>query len=261
MSNIHLVTIATKPGGYLKWLEQSCKRNGTKLTILGMGSEWKGYITKCILVKEFLENLPEDDIVCIIDAYDVLMIQHVEILKDKFIKHTENTNYKLICAVDIISPNIGTKWYYGTEEDIIINAGTYIGFAGFIKDMYKKMIDLYNLNKVFSDDQFLLNKFYKNHKNEILIDTNKKFFYCESLHHIIHIKQKKDDYVFLHRPGNYEMISALIQYDYKFDINEVIKLGVNEIDLISKKGIGHLFHTLERSKVEENKYEKELGEI
>jgi len=147
------------------------------------------------------------------------MLQHVEILKDKFIKHTENTNYKLICAVYIILPNIGTKWYYGSEENIIINAGTYIGFAGFIKNMYKKMIELYNLNKVFSDDQFLLNKFYKNHKNEIFIDTNKKFFYCESFHHIIHIKQKKDDYFFLHRPGNYEMISALIQNGYNLDLH------------------------------------------
>jgi len=260
MSKIHLVTIATKPGGYLKWLEQSSLRNGIKLTILGMGSEWKGYITKCILVKEFLENLPEDDIVCIIDAYDVLMIQHVEILKDKFIKHTENTDYKLICTPDDIS-NVISKWFYGTEEDLLINAGTYIGFSGFIKDMYKKMIDLYNLNNVFSDDQFLLNKFYKNHKNEILIDTNKKFFYCEYSKNIVHIKKKTDDYVFLHRPANYEMISALIQYGYKFDINDLINLGITEMDTYSKKGIGHLFQLLERSNVKENIYEKEMEDF
>lgn len=71
MKNIHIITIATKPGGYLKWLEQSCKRNGTNLIILGMGTEWKGYITKCILVKEFLEKIPQDDIVCVIDAYEI----------------------------------------------------------------------------------------------------------------------------------------------------------------------------------------------
>lgn len=261
MKNIHIITTATKPGGYLKWLEQSCKRNGTNLIILGMGTEWKGYITKCILVKEFLENLPEDDIVCIIDAYDVLMLQHVDILKDKFIKHTENTDYKLICAKDPLPTNLLNGWYYGTKENIIINSGTYIGFTGFIKNMYKKMIDLYNLNNVFSDDQFLLNKFYKNHKNEILIDTNNKFFYCEALQNIIHIKQQNDDYVFLHRPGNYEMLSALIQYGYKIDINDSINLGLDTINLFSKKGLCHIFQALERSKLKENIYEKELEDF
>ena len=44
MPNFHIVTVATKPGGYLKWLKQSCKRNGTDLIILGMDQEWKGYI-------------------------------------------------------------------------------------------------------------------------------------------------------------------------------------------------------------------------
>jgi hypothetical protein len=242
MKNIHIITIATKPGGYLKWLEQSCKRNGTNLIILGMGTEWKGYINKCILVKEFLENLPEDDIVCIIDAYDVLMLQHVDILKDKFIKHTENTDYKLICAKDPLTTNLLHSWYYGTEENITINAGTYIGFVGFIKTMYKDMIEMYNSNNLLSDDQILLNKFYINHKNEILIDKNKKFFLCECFKNIIHVKKANDDFVFLHRYGNNEMISALIQYDYNFDLNEIITLSTNELNCFIKKCSDHLKH-------------------
>lgn len=249
MPDFHIVTVATKPGGYLKWLKQSCKRNGTDLIILGMDQEWKGYISKYILIKEYLYNIPEDDIICFVDAYDVLMIQHIDILKDKFIKHTENTDYKLICALDPQKNKI-FKWYYGSDEteDTIINSGTYIGFVGFIKTMYKDMIEMYNLNNLLSDDQILLNKFYKNNKNEILIDKNKKFFLCECFQNIIHVKKANDDFVFLHRYGNNEMISALIQYGYNFDLNEIITVGKNEIQNFSKKVQGHLFHTLKRSK-------------
>jgi len=100
MPNIHIVTVATKPGGYLKWLEESCIRNGTKLIILGMGEEWKGYITKYLLTDNFLKTISEDDIVCFIDAYDVLMTQHIDKLTEKFLKITENNDYKIICASD-----------------------------------------------------------------------------------------------------------------------------------------------------------------
>lgn len=254
MSNIHIITVATKPGGYLKWLEQSCKRNGTKLTILGMGTEWKGYISKYILMNEYLNIIPEDDIICFVDAYDVIMLQNIEILKDKFINHTKNTDYKLICAVDtedipstVFKPI--TKWFYGIEQDQnhIINSGTYIGTCKFIKKMYKDMIEIYNSNNLLSDDQFLLNNFYITHKNEILLDINYKFFLCEFYQNIIHIKKNSDDYVFLHRYGNGEMISALIQYGYKFDLNEINTLFTNEIKSLIKKASNRLKNAFEKT--------------
>ena len=181
------------------------------------------------------------------------MIQPVEILKDKFIKHTENTDYKLICAIDAVDmPSTVfkplTKWFYGIEQDQnnVINSGTYIGICKFIKLMYKDMIKLYNSNNLLSDDQFLLNNFYKNHKNEILLDINYKFFLCEFYENIIHIKKNSDDYVFLHRYGNGEMISAVIQYGYKIDLNEIITLSKNEIKSLIKKGSNRLKNTLEK---------------
>jgi hypothetical protein len=206
-------------------------------------------------VKEFLEKIPQDDIVCVIDAYDVLMLQHVDILKDKFIKQTENTDYKLICAIDPLPVNPLSNWYYGIEKEqnIIINAGTYIGFSGFIHSMYKNMIELYNLNNLLSDDQFLLNKFYINHKNEILIDKNNKFFLCEASDNIFHIKKRTDDFVFIHRPMNYEMISVLIQNCYKIDLNEMIAVSTNELKSLIKKGSNHLIHAAELTKTKLNK--------
>ena len=60
MIEIKIITVATKPGGYLKWLKESCIRNGTELIVLGMGQEWKGYISKYVLIREYLENLDEN---------------------------------------------------------------------------------------------------------------------------------------------------------------------------------------------------------
>ena len=260
MPDIHIITVATKPGGYLKWLEQSCKRNGTNLIILGMGSEWQGYITKYILMNEYLNKIPEEDIICFVDAYDVIMLQHIDILRKKFIEYTENTDYKLICAADCTKKtdfltSIWVTWYYNIrkDQDTIINSGTYIGYAGYINLMYQNMIEIYKSNNLLSDDQFLLNKFYIDHKNEILIDKNNKFFLCEGLQSIIHTKKDSDDFVFIHRPANNEMISVLIQNGYKFDLNEIINLTSSEIQYFIKKSSNHLKHATEFTKAELSK--------
>jgi hypothetical protein len=238
MQNIHIVTVATKPGGHLKWLEESCIRNGTKLIILGMGSEWKGYITKYILMNEFLKNIPDDDIVCFVDAYDVLMIQHIDKLKEKFLKAIENTDYKMICALDS-NPYLELQnWYYESNSNIIINSGTYIGYSKNIQHIINWMINESNNDNTKTDDQLLLNKYYKLFENDIYIDKLNKFFLAETT--LIHERQQTDDFIFLHRFSNVDMISALILYNYNISIAEIIALKKTEIPYFVNKVIDHI---------------------
>jgi len=236
MVNIHIVTIATKPGGYLKWLEESCIRNGTKLIILGMGSEWKGYITKPLLVSEFLKTIPVDDIVCVIDAYDVLMVQHIDKLKEKFLNITENTDYKMVCTLDPLVFGELSKWYFNSSDcKEIINAGTYIGYSNYLKKMYTWTLDKYHNDNSLTDDQVLLNKYYTLFKNDIFIDNKAKLFLCEQS--VFHTIKEKDDYVFLHRISNIDMVSALILYNYHFTIDEIIELKKIEVPYFINKSV------------------------
>jgi len=237
MQNIHIITVATKPGGYLKWLEESCIRNGAKLIILGMGEKWKGYITKYMLMNNFLKTIPDDDIVCFVDAYDVLMIQHIDKLKAKFLKNTEKSNYKMICALDS-NPYLELQnWYYESKSNIIINSGTYIGYSKNIQHIMNWMINESNINNNL-DDQRLLNMYYSLFPNDIYVDNKKNIFLCECT--LIHEKKEKDDYVFLHRFANVDMISALVLYNYNISIDEIIELKKIEIPYYVNKVIGHI---------------------
>jgi hypothetical protein len=239
MPNIHIVTVATNPGGYLKWLEESCIRNGTKLIILGMGEKWKGYITKYLLMDNFLKTIPEDDIVCFIDAYDVLMTQHIDKLTEKFFKITENNDYKIICALDIGEKDLITKWYYESLDHTLINSGTYMGYSKNIKEVLKWMINEYNNDNNNSDDQMLLNKYYGQFKGRgIYIDNQKNIFSCEWT--LFHEKKESDDFVFLHRCANGDMVSALTAYNYNIKIDEIIELKKIEFPYYIHKMTDHL---------------------
>ena len=78
---IHYICIATENKCYLPYL----KRLIPDLVILGMGLEWEGYMMKPRLVKKYLETLPNNDIVCVIDAYDILPTKNIVNLEEKFI--------------------------------------------------------------------------------------------------------------------------------------------------------------------------------
>ena len=74
---MHIVTVANKNDGYLNYLIESCKRNGGELEVLGWNQEWKGFMWKISLMIEYLNGLDDDDIVCFVDGYDVIILQPI----------------------------------------------------------------------------------------------------------------------------------------------------------------------------------------
>ena len=43
-----------------------------KLQVLGWGTPWTGFSMRYPLLRQFLESVPDEDVVCHVDAYDVL---------------------------------------------------------------------------------------------------------------------------------------------------------------------------------------------
>ena len=232
MIEIKIITVATKPGGYLKWLKESCIRNGTELIVLGMGQEWKGYISKYVLIREYLENLDENIIICFIDAYDVLMLQHIDKLIERFINITKNTEYKLVCAKDIdtLLP-IGNLLFSVEKGNIRINSGTYIGYCNFLKNMYDWCIKKFYENNII-DDQELLNMYYCFNKKYIYIDTRCKIFKTSP---IIYYNYVDLDTIFIHRLGNNEMVTLLLYYRYDISYEEIKVILKDTKDFLVKK--------------------------
>lgn len=215
LEDLHIVTVVTESKYYFPYLVESCKIHGKELTILGYGQKWKGFTWRFKLMLEYLEKLPETDIVCFIDGYDVLCLRDLSELKEEFIKIRNRTNCKIIVGHDKIDSstlyytfNYYWNYYYfgpciqrglGSEackSPLIGGTTTYLDqnntnveqftndifinagtYIGYVYDLLHILKKLYNKNvNNFDDDQILLINYCKKNTEELYIDTNNKLF-------------------------------------------------------------------------------------
>lgn len=173
---IHLATVATHNSGYMKWLIQSCSKFDTKLNILGYGQKWQGYAWKLLLILDFIKNLPENDIVCFIDGYDVIMLRDINEIIPIFNNIKTITNKKIIVGCDKIhfKPlKIISEITFNKCKGLPINTGTYIGN---VKDLKYYIEKIMQGMKPDDDDQALFIKFCNKNEDVFYIDHDSLLF-------------------------------------------------------------------------------------
>lgn len=180
MSNFHVLTLATKDDGYYNALSISAKNNHINLVTLGFGQKWTGFTMKINLMKNYIESLPDDDIVVISDAYDVIILQDSHTILNKFYSF----NKPIVISRDA-NPNFLISRYFQYKafkpcNNNYICAGLYMGYVWAIKLLYAEMCKNNNCIENDKDDQIMLsntcnnNDFYNKYIN---IDTEYKIFY------------------------------------------------------------------------------------
>ena len=172
-----LVTVATHSQSYFPFLLESCNRYGAELVVLGFNQPWQGFNHRNILMKEYLASLPPNEVVCFIDAYDVLLLRPLEDLEDLFVNFNKITGARIVVGCDQDASGkvtLGSRFFFGACNNKYINAGTYIGYAS---DLHEMMT--YSLNKISddvkADDQVILRKYCSATKT-VHIDCDRIFF-------------------------------------------------------------------------------------
>lgn len=208
----HIVTVATHEKYYYKYLVKSCEKYNSSLKTLGKNEKWTGFYFKNEKLLDFLDNIDNDDLVCLVDGYDVVCVRDLNELRDEFLKIQKETNCKIVVAHDKVQPyNIFSKWFFGTCKNLTINAGCYIGQSRDLKKILnkiKKLREKYNE----TDDQILLTKYCNSKPNNVYIDTECRLFfsYVNSLLSVSsryldlnqkHIYYKQNRPFFIHGPG------------------------------------------------------------
>jgi hypothetical protein len=164
---------------YLPYLQELVPN----LVILGLNSRWEGFITKYKLLLEYLSsaNIPDDALICFIDAYDVLptkQLAKLETTYRNFIK--VNPGVKMIVGYDKVD-NIIHEYLcqviFGTIDDARLNSGQFIGTAKHIREIVSHIVET---TSHFQTDQIELTKYANQFKSEIYIDVNQEFFYVKS---------------------------------------------------------------------------------
>jgi len=252
LQDLHIVTISTDQKFYYPFLVESCLRNGKELTTLGMGEKWEGYNWKFKKMIEFLDKIPDNDIVCFVDGYDVICLRDLNEMKTEFIRLKKLHQCKIIVGTDRSNYFLKSlqTFFFGKCKNENLNSGTYIGYA---KDLKNIIREIYYLNPINNaDDQVLMTQYCNQHPNDIYLDSDNTLFLTliypmQEIDNKINIVNKRIYYnnrqpFFLHANGCGYLNNILINLDYspkehiKNDLNKYLikKIGTYVIDFITK---------------------------
>ncbi len=169
---LHVCTMASYTCQGLNQLMESCKVHNITLSVLGLDQPFT-FGKKLRDVKEYVNQLPDSDVVLFTDGFDTLVLANEETILKKF----RAMNVPFVIAVETnchpflhIAPHYPpspTKFKY-------LNSGCYIGYAGYIKKIMEEISPIPDE----TDDQGLLSVYYLYHPKVFTLDYSCNLFLC-----------------------------------------------------------------------------------
>lgn len=175
-----LITVATHESGYYKALQESAAANGFELITLGLNEKWQGFMMKVTKVLEYAKQVPPQEIITYIDAYDCIVLGNPDELKSKY--EALNTN-KIIFSAS--HGNFLGHLYFGKPVDKYKNeyynslcAGTFIGRASAITRLFENVCKNFDCKDTTLNDQNVFTDYHTKLCQECVdIDYNCNIFY------------------------------------------------------------------------------------
>lgn len=135
---LRAVTVASHDKKELQWLRASAAAAGVELTVLGLGQPWRGLGSKVTAVRTWLADVAADDVVMLVDAYDVLLFPSAS--PEAFLGRFREFGAPLLFGAERkCSPDKGAAAAYaplGSGEAFrFLNSGQYMGYAAAVKAM------------------------------------------------------------------------------------------------------------------------------
>lgn len=163
-----IVTVATRPDPGLNMLISSMDRFGLDYVVLGQGQQWKGFGTKIIFLKEYLETIsPEYTHVIFVDAYDVIFLSGIEEIEKKY---ADNWPDKIVFSAELNCwPCAELSVQYPPSDSIwrYLNSGSYTGSIADILGLLEAYPPTFEM-----DDQLYFTNILLAQQLPIVLDTN-----------------------------------------------------------------------------------------
>ena len=180
-----VITVATEKSGYYYSLEESANKLGYDLILLGYKLKWKGFGWRLSIILDYLRTLPKNEIVMIVDAYDVVLLRS----SDDALNIFKEMNVKFLCGsfrkLDGIMGFFQENEFGSSKPEIPppynnLCAGTWMSKVETILDIYSKYDFKYN-----DDDQVLLNRIFDEDKNGVIVPDYNFNIFCTVFPNII----------------------------------------------------------------------------
>lgn len=106
------------------------------IIVLGWGTKWTGFMDKFKGVLEYLESVPDDEIVIFVDGFDTVI--------KKDLSDVEHVFKRMNCKI-LISESSGISRYIDRKiftecNNVIANSGLYMGYCGYVKFMLQEAL-------------------------------------------------------------------------------------------------------------------------
>lgn len=178
---LHIVTVASDKTK-LKQLKQSAHMNNVNIDYILLNT-WNGFEDKITNMIDYVKKIKPTDIVCFIDAYDVLIFSGIEEILKKFYEYNCDI---LFSSEKACFPNINYEnyeIYYKEKKPLtefkFLNSGGYIGYAKNILEMltWKSTDEIKEICKTGGDQNYYTKYFFNNKTNtKIKLDYYQKIF-------------------------------------------------------------------------------------
>jgi len=118
------------------------------IIVLGWGTKWNGFMDKFNALIEYLETLPDNEIVMFVDGFDSIIKKDLSDVEKVF----KSMNCKILLSENIsIHPYIDKKVF--TEcNNVTANSGLYMGYNKYVKEILREALETGE-----DDDQRALN--------------------------------------------------------------------------------------------------------
>ena len=183
---IHTTTFGTDET-MMSLLFNSAKHHNIIFNNFGKGLEWNGHdpnnylgtAQKIKMMREYIQDLPDNDIVMFVDGYDVFISNNINVIMREYYKF----DAKVVFGRDykICWPDATLAELFPDEEGVYLNSGCYIGQVKELKRILEPITlptdppRLWQLSDD-EDDQLYITKKYLSGKYDIKLDKECKIF-------------------------------------------------------------------------------------
>ena len=157
---LHIITLGSNEDE-MKYLKESAQRNNVAIQFI-FCKKWNGYIDKITTMKQAIQNIPDDDIVCFIDSYDVLLFTDENEILSKFYSYDCDVllSSELNCYPGENMPRYNDVYNNLAMEKMTnfkyVNSGGYIGYKRAIQDLFnwKPVEEIVEIIKLGGDQNY-----------------------------------------------------------------------------------------------------------
>jgi len=181
-----VLAFATEKQAYYDLFIESCRRHDIDPVILGWGDEWIGFGKKMMTIREYIDDLPEDEIIISVDPFDVIFLCGLEEIEKKF----QKVDASFLCGalnLSFFNARVYNREFNKTGKRTprtltnynFLNTGTWISRAGYARFIIDELVHEYDMTGTTMDQQ-LLTGIYIENSHSVDIDWS-----CEIFHNLL----------------------------------------------------------------------------